>query len=60
MKPADLGWHAISGEELLGSLRRVEAGEKADLVYAELCANAEIEEVDRDTDYTKDDEEGGE
>lgn len=36
----DLGWHVISGEELLAALRRVEAGEKADLVFAELWANA--------------------
>jgi hypothetical protein len=36
----DLKWHVIPGELLLESLRRVEAGEKADLVFAELWANA--------------------
>ena len=41
----DLGWWAISGEELLAALRRVEAGEKADLVYAEIYANSETEDV---------------
>lgn len=40
-----LGWHAIPGTLLLDALRRVEAGEKADLVYAELWANAEHEDV---------------
>lgn len=39
----DLGWHVISGDELLAALLRVEAGESADLVYAELWANAEHE-----------------
>lgn len=41
-----LGWHAISGTTLLEALRRVEAGEKADHVYAELWANAEHENVE--------------
>ena len=36
-----LGWWAISGDVLLGSLRRVAAGEDPDLVYAELYANTE-------------------
>jgi hypothetical protein len=39
----DLGWHVISGLDLLYALRRVEQGEKADLVYMELWANAEHE-----------------
>lgn len=43
-----LGWHAISGEDLLAALRRCENGEKADLVYAELYANAEVETVEGD------------
>lgn len=43
---SDLGWHVISGGELLDALRRVEAGEPADLVYAELWANAEHETVE--------------
>lgn len=42
---APLGWHVISGEHLLELLQRVEAGEKADLVFAELWANAEREDV---------------
>jgi hypothetical protein len=37
----DLGWHVISGELLLEALQRIEADEKADLVYAELWANSE-------------------
>ena len=41
-----LGWLAISGEELLTMLRRVAAGEDADLVYMEHYANAEHENVD--------------
>lgn len=35
-----LGWHAICGDDLLEALRRVERGETADLVYAELWANS--------------------
>lgn len=30
-----LGWWAISGEDLLAMLRRVEAGERAEIVYIE-------------------------
>lgn len=41
-----LGWHAIGGTHLLELLRRCERGEKADMVYAELWANAEHEDVD--------------
>lgn len=40
-----LGWHVISGTTLLEALRRVERGEKADMVYAEHWANAEHEDV---------------
>jgi hypothetical protein len=43
-----LGWHVISGEDLLDALRRVAAGEDADMVYAELWANAEHEHVEAD------------
>jgi hypothetical protein len=35
-----LGWHVISGEDLIATLRRASAGESADLVFAELWANA--------------------
>lgn len=43
MSGNDLGWHVIAGDHLLEVLRRVENGEKADLVYAELLADAEQE-----------------
>jgi hypothetical protein len=41
-----LGWHAIGGTDLLALMRRCSAGEDADMVYAELWANAEHERVD--------------
>lgn len=40
------GWHVLSANDLLAALRRCEAGESADLVYAELWANADHEQVD--------------
>lgn len=40
---SDLGWHVISGEDFLSALRRCESGEPADVVFAELWANAEHE-----------------
>lgn len=40
-----LGWHVIPGEALLSMLRRVEAGESPDMVYAEEYANADHELV---------------
>ena len=46
----DLGWHVISGEQLLAMLRRVAAGESPDLVYAEEWANAEHEQIDGEQD----------
>lgn len=49
-EPTPLGWHAISGEELLDALRRCTAGEDADLVYAELWANAEHETFENEDD----------
>lgn len=42
----DLGWHVISGEDLLAMLRRVENGENPDLVYAEEWANADHEKIE--------------
>jgi hypothetical protein len=39
----DLGWHVISGEQLLEILRRAAAGEDPDLLFAELWANARHE-----------------
>lgn len=42
---APLGWHVISGEHLLESLKRVGQGEDPDLVFAELWANAEHEHI---------------
>lgn len=41
----DLGWWAISGETVLESLRRVSNGEDPDLVYLELEANAQHDNV---------------
>lgn len=46
--PAPLGWWAISGEALLDMLRRVQAGEDPDLVYAEEYANTSHEHVEGD------------
>jgi hypothetical protein len=43
-----LGWHVISGEDLLALLRRAAAGEDPDLLYAEAWANADHEPVDGD------------
>jgi hypothetical protein len=40
------GWHVISAQDLLTALRRCADGENPDLVYAELWANAEHEQVD--------------
>lgn len=45
---APLGWHVISGEHLLEVLRRANQGEDADLLFAELWANAEHERVEPD------------
>jgi hypothetical protein len=36
----DLGWHVISGEDLLEYLRRAAEGENPDIIMAELWANA--------------------
>ncbi len=44
--PRSLGWHVISGEDLLGLLRRAAAGEDPDLLYAEAWANADHQQVD--------------
>lgn len=46
----DLGWHVMPGELLLNALRRVAKGEDPDLVFAELWANADHEQVDGDDD----------
>lgn len=37
----ELGWHVIAGSHLLSLLRRCGDGEDADLVFAELWANAD-------------------
>jgi len=42
-----LGWWAISGAALIESLRRAADGENPDLLYAELYANSDTEEVDK-------------
>jgi hypothetical protein len=44
-EPGPLGWHVIRGEHLLESLRRCQHGKEADLVFAELWANADREDV---------------
>lgn len=41
-----LGWWVISGDGLLEMLRRVEAGEDPDMVYAEEYANCDHEHVE--------------
>lgn len=41
------GWWTISAQDFMDALKRVEDGEKADLIYAEWYANAEV------TDYGK-------
>lgn len=46
----DMRWHAISGDLLLESLKRVERGETADMVYMELWANSDHERVDGSDD----------
>jgi hypothetical protein len=45
-KTPPLGWHVISGEDLLAMLRRVANGEDPDMVYAEEWANADHEKMD--------------
>jgi hypothetical protein len=45
MEAKPLGWHAISGEEILEMLRRVAAGEDPDLVYMEAYVNADRHET---------------
>lgn len=44
-RESPLGWHVISGEDLLAMLRRVQAGEDPGLVYAEEYVNADREQV---------------
>ena len=39
----DMGWWVISGEALMGILRRVAQGEQPDLVYTEEYANSSHE-----------------
>jgi predicted HTH transcriptional regulator len=47
---SDLGWHVISGEDLLVMLRRVETGERPSDVFAEYWANATVHESYREAD----------
>jgi hypothetical protein len=44
MTDNDLGWWIIHGENLLTALHMVAQGDDPDLVYAELYANAEIDD----------------
>jgi len=46
--PDPLGYHVISGSQLLELLRRAHAGEDPDLIYAEAWANADHEHVEGD------------
>lgn len=41
---SEMEWWAISGETLMEMLRRVEAGEDPDLVYAEQSVKAKLEQ----------------
>ena len=41
-------WWTISGEAILDALRRVDAGESPDEVYAEMYANAERDVPEQD------------
>lgn len=45
MSAEGLGWHVISGEQLLAMLRRVHGNEDPDLVYVEEYVNAAREYV---------------
>lgn len=42
----DLGWWFIHGDEIIEALREVAKGASPDLVYAELYANSEINEME--------------
>lgn len=42
----DLGWWFIHGDEIIEALRQVANGESPDVVYAELYANCEVNEVE--------------
>lgn len=44
MADNDLGWWIIHGSNLLTALHMVAQGDDPDLVYAELYANAEIDD----------------
>lgn len=44
MSDNDLGWWFIHGDNFLAALHAVAEGEDPDLIYAELYANAEIED----------------
>lgn len=46
VEASDLGWHVIPGELLLDCLRRAAAGEDADVLFAELWANADHERIE--------------
>lgn len=41
MKKKDLGWHVISGEQILNMLYDVASGEHPDVIFMEMWANAE-------------------
>jgi hypothetical protein len=45
---SDLGWWAISGDDLLAALKRAHAGDNPDILYAELYANSDTVDVEGD------------
>lgn len=46
----ELGWWTIAGSELIAALRRVGAGEDPDMVYIDLYANSDHENVEGNRD----------
>lgn len=48
----DLGWWIIHGDNLMTALHLVAQGDDPDLVYAEMYANAEIDDQ-RETDASE-------
>jgi len=44
----DLGWWVISGEHFMDALRRAANGEDPEILYTELYANSDVEQVEGD------------
>lgn len=49
MSRSALNWWVISGDDLLAALKRAHSGKDPDLLYAELYANSDVEQVAGDT-----------